>query len=80
MKKLVLFLVFLEIINGIESAEQPNPHANQNLLEGSLYNQTSSDGWGYEIFSGCWFNVQTGQISSTDPRNNTVNVPKALSR
>jgi len=79
MKKLVLFLVFLAIINGIESAAQPN-HANQNLLEGSLYNKKSSDGWGYEIFSGCWFNVQTGQMSLTDPRNNTVNVPKALSR
>ncbi|MFS8507292.1 MAG: hypothetical protein LVQ75_04310 [Candidatus Babeliales bacterium] len=79
MKKVILFLVFLVFFKSIESAEQPQAPINQESAQVAFYDDTW-DGWAYEMFSECWFNMKTGQVSVTDPRNNTLNAPKASTR
>lgn len=80
MKKVVLFLIFLAALKSLQCAEiKPQNPINQESAQVAFYDDIW-DGWAYEMFSGCWFNIRTGQVSVTDPRNNTLNVPKASTR
>lgn len=76
MKKVLLFLVFLVFFNSIDSAEQLQALINQ---EPHVDFSDYAD-WRYELFSECWFNIKTGEVSVADPRNNTLNAPKASTR
>jgi hypothetical protein len=78
MKKALLFLIFLAIINSIESAEQPQALVNQGSAQVDSCCKTW-DGWAWDPTTDLWVNMKTGEISPIDPRDN-LDQPKALTK